>query len=330
MTRKPAWKNYQNNNHKSGTIAGIFVVCLLLGFLSLGIIRNFHLKTGLESDSRKNANTYLAILGTNPTSLFAFRKDTGKVALFTLDDEKKVLGGTGASDIIKIGDLKNNDNGLPFLNSMTLAFRAKISNYILFNNSGAVKAEDFKKEFAKFTSYWTPVAILIGGVEKGNIKSINITRISAIRLWWQLKSVRIDNIKTVDLSENDLEKLTADGKKVLGVDVSFLNSSLQTFSESDDIISEHLKVTISNPGKNRIISQLAAGFVNNTGADLREVREEGAMVEKTVVYTDQENSKTARYLATIFDCDIKRLQDPESQGVLKIVLGSDFGNTYLK
>ena len=329
MTRKPAWKNYENKSNKSGVVAGIFVLSLLFGFLAFGYVKSVHIKGRPSDNSRKSANTYLAILGTKPSALFAFQKETGKAALFTLDDAKKVPGGVGVGDLVMIGDLKKNGDGLAFINSMTLAYRAKISNYVLFKNLNE-SAEDVKSGFAKFTSYWTPVAILIGGVEHGNIKSINITRFSAIKLWWQLKSLRAENIKITDLTAGNSEKLTVDGQKVLGVDESFLNNNIQKFSESDDVISEHLKVIVKNPGKNRLVSQLAAGFVNNTGADLREVREEGPMVDETTIYTDEGGSKTARYLATIFDCDIKRLPESENQGTVMVVLGADFGNTYIR
>lgn len=330
MTRKPAWKNLEAKRGKSGTVAGIFVVLVLLGFLAFGYVSKLHIKTNSDTGSRASANTYLAMLGTEPSSLFAFQKDTGKVTIFTMDDQKRVPGGAGAENLIKIGDLKSLGDGRAFLNSMTLAFRAKISNYVLFKNTEVAKIENLKKQFAKFTSYWTPVAIILGGAERGNIKNINITRIEAIRLWWQLKSVRTENIKITDLGENNIEKSAADGKKVLGVDESFLNSSIQSMTQSDDVVGERLKVIVNNPGKNRLLSQLAAGFVNNSGADLREVREDGAVVGKTVIFTDQPSSKTARNLAKIFDCDIKRLEQSQDQNTVLVVLGSDFGNTYLQ
>ncbi len=328
MTRKPAWKNVETKRNGSGTVAGIFVVFVLFGFLAFGFIKNLHI--GANKVSRAGANTYLAILGTKPTSLFAFQKETAKAAIFTLDDEKKVISGVGAGDLVKIDELKNRGDGLSFLNSMTLAFRAKISNYILFKDAQAMRVEDIKKELDKFTSYRTLIAILFRGEDRDNIKSTNITRFDEIKLWWQLKSVRTENIKITDLGGKESEKSTSDGQKVLGVDEASLNRSLQDFSQSDEVTGEYIKVTVNNPSKNQILSQLAVGFVDNIGADLREVREDGVIVEKTIIYTDRESSKTARYLATIFNCDIKRLPETENQDTVLVVLGSDFGNIYLK
>src|SRR3989344_5059782 len=142
MTRNPKWRQIQAKRKGSGTFVGIFTVLLLLGFLLFGLVKNFHIRS--SSLSTESANAYLALLGTNPTSLFVFEKESRKATIFILDDQKPVVSTVGENKLVKIGDLKNQQNGLKFLNTMTLAFRTKISNYFILNKSKELSAQNLK------------------------------------------------------------------------------------------------------------------------------------------------------------------------------------------
>lgn len=272
--------------------------------LSIGIVLcfsavhgTFKAKKSVESASWDGISSFTLAIDGAEDYLAILQKDPKRLAIFNMGD----MGGEGATQD-------------EILKSVSRAGEVVVGNYIRSRGDG-----DLLDSFEKFTSYTTPVKILFGAWDS---ESTNVTRIDAIKLWWQAKDIRSDDVSDVNIGEID----SGSGSSVLGVDTNEINRLVAPYVENLEILSEEKEINIVNASDDTRAARLVERFISTFGGRVIAINGSVSLVEKCSVVGDK--SYTREYLANTFDCDIKDNVFGDPTDIVTIVIGESFSKTY--
>jgi len=335
MTRYPAlrqslgqvWKK-REDKRKWKDILAIFIAVVLIFAIFNGFAKSFSIKKYLSKSNWDSKFSFVTILATKPPSVFVFQTDPQKIVSLKLDSERYLVTGNQNQPLVKFSTLLAEKSGEELSKVLSLAFSADIKNYAFFTEEQVLNKENLQTMFKKFASPVTPFLILTGRIDK-NIAKTNITRIDMIKLWWQLKSLGINKLEMVDLSDLKEEVVTADNQKVLGIDQTSLHFQISKYLENPDIANKDFKVIIQNASGTGDTTSLASDFATSVGFDISKVEISENISDKTNIVTKKADLYPVRYLARVFNCDIVGSQNvPENTAI--IVLGRDFAANYFQ
>ena len=324
--RDPAWKKHQIKK-KWQNIVSVFITVTLLFAIVNGLAKGFSLKNQLASSKWDGKSAFVIALNSKNPSLFIYQPDPKKAVVLTVSGNALYETGKMHTPLEKIGDSLNSGDNITY--ALSHAYGAKIENYLTFKDEYEMDKDFSRNLFVNFASISTPIKLLtLGWGEK--IKSTNITRIDAFRLWWQIKSIRVEELSLVDLSAYTHEIIASNNQKVLGADTISLNRVIAKYLENLKVVSENKKIKIQNGSNNIQAAKLAASFAGSIGGKVVEVGGSDFNYPKTQIIAQDKNSYTANYLAKIFNCDINGAQNSESDNQITVVVGSDFASSYFE
>lgn len=307
MKDYPAWKNSEKKRNWRTTVAIFIAVFLMLasikGFVKFGLASKNVAKSNWDSIS-----SFVVGIGDHASSLFIFQKDPKRAVILT-------LGKNGLRDI---GDEQA-------IKQLSVSFGAPVENYIKFKNDSLEKVSDIKKYYENFTSWLTPVSILMTGWHGNNLDT-NISRIDAIRLWWQIKSIGVNNVKFDDLS-NLGQTNFENNNKVLAANTSDLNREISKYLENSKIVKDDLQINIVNSSSQYATSILASNFIYSVGGRVGTISGNIEEISRCNI-VGASSSYTLKYLAKLFDCDIKEPSQTASEGQITLILGNEFAKKY--
>ena len=325
--QNPAWKKHQVKR-KWQSIISVFITVTLLFAIVNGLMKGFSLKNQFTISKWDGKSSLAIVISTKNPSLFIYKNDPKRVVVLTTDSDILYQTGKDKEVLKKVSsDILNSHDMLTNIISHT--YGARIENYLMVDNKIEMDNEFSKKLFINFASITTPLKLITYGWGD-DIKSTNITRLDAIRLWWQLKSLSIENLSLVDLSGYTNEIINYDNQKVLGADTVLLNRVVSKYLENIIIISENKKIRIQNGTADLKVANLAASFIKSVGGNVIEVTKSDIEYQKTQIVTSDKDSYTANYLAKIFSCDINGAQNVDRDDDIIIMIGSDFAQFYFE
>ena len=292
-----------------------------------GIVKSFSLKNFFDKSLWDGKSPFVSALETSPPSIFVFQKDPKRLAVFKLD-ENAFLVTVGREGLQKTGDIFEKENGQKVAKALSLNFGVDIENFVSFGPKVTAGKQSFEDLFNNFASFVTPFKI-ISGAYGNSLENTNITRIDLLKLWWQLKGVSAEKLELVELSPYKEEIITADNKKVLGVDEQSIRLKMGQYLENRYLNQEQVSVGIINGSKVPGALQLAADFASSAGFSVIEAEESSQISEKTQIVAKDKNSYNASYLASIFDCDIVSEQNGQGADII-VVIGRDFASNYFE
>ena len=195
--QNPAWKKHQVKR-KWQSIISVFITVTLLFAIVNGLMKGFSLKNQFTISKWDGKSSLAIVISTKNPSLFIYKNDPKRVVVLTTDSDILYQTGKDKEVLKKVSsDILNSHDMLTNIISHT--YGARIENYLMVDNKVEMDEEFSKKLFIHFASITTPLKLITYGWGD-DIKSTNITRLDAIRLWWQLKSLSIENLSLVDLS----------------------------------------------------------------------------------------------------------------------------------
>lgn len=325
--QEPAWKKHQVKR-KWQSIVSVFITVTLLFAIVNGLAKGFSLKNQF-ADLKWDGKSSIAIaINTKNPSLFIFQTDPKKAAILTNGSDIFYQSGKQDEVLQKVtGNILNSPQDLTRILSHT--YGAKIENYLMFDSENEMDEDFFKKLFINFASITTPLELLTYGWGD-NIKSTNISRLDAIRLWWQLKSISFENLTVTDLSTYSSEIINYENQKVLGADTVSLNRVISNYLENIVVVSENKTIKIQNGSGQPKAAKLAASFVESVGGNVVEVSTSDFEFNLTQIIAKDKKFYTAGYLAKIFNCDINGAQNLDNDDEITVILGSDFARFYFE
>ncbi|MBI2594100.1 LytR C-terminal domain-containing protein [Candidatus Curtissbacteria bacterium] len=328
---KKKWKNF----------LAAFIVIVLLFATANGIIRTFSLRRYFGESQWDSQSSFISTLNTSPPSVLVFQKDPKRLAVFKLSENAYFATGnpeetlTRFSDIIELGD------GNEAARVLSLALGAKVESFLFFKGKVNVERASVENLFKNFASPVTPIKIFNKN-NFSNLQSSNITQVDMFKLWWQVKSLSIEKLEIIDFGDFVENIVLSNNQKVLGVDDAALHLKISAYLESKKLLEEGSGVEIQNASGVAQSGNLAAEFASVVGFNVVAVGSVGDFQQETKIFSKNQKSYQARYLANIFDCDIVGpRRSPQVNGEasgsgevndekILVVIGRDFALRYFQ
>lgn len=317
-----SWKK-QEALKKWHSVIGIFITVILLLAVTNGIAKSFALGKYLGQSNWETKSAFAAVLKTEPLSIFIYNPSSEKITLVSLPDNSYFETNVSDKPLARIADIWTLSTEKELTAMASLIGNAPISYFIVMEDQMVVSQDGLEKLFKEFASLVTPIKILID--KPAGISQTNITRVDLFRLWWQLKSLSINNLNLVDASGYQEEIVLAQGEKVLGVDHLSLHRLLSGYLENRKVLEEGMEISINNLSGDNEKGILALDFVTSVGGKVTGINKSESSA--TTFIASSADSYTASYLAKLFKCDIKSLPDL-GKGEVIVIVGQDFGQRF--
>lgn len=247
-------------------------------------------------------SSFAVVVGGKSDSFFVFQKDPKRIVHVVL------------------GSIFNDESPEILLKRSSVYAGTSIKNYIGF---GKDSEEDFLKGFEDFVSYTTPIKIITVGFDSNT----NISRVDALKLWWQLKGTRVEE---VDVLKTEAFDKSGSGSRVLGTTSDAVARVISPYLENMKILKENIDIEIVNASDDVRSVSLAESFILSVGGRVTDVRGDTNNTSGCTVSTNVAESYTASYLEKTFDCDIKETNFDLSRDIVTVTIGQDFAKNYLE
>lgn len=325
--------NKRESGNKTKTVFAVLIIIVLVFVILVGLVKNIALPgTAFEPSLKWDSKSSFSVaLDTNPPSIFIYQREPKRIVFMALDPQMYFITGNSKTPIMQINEAVSGRNDFEIARVMSLSFGAPITNYITFKKRENLDNKTAQKMFKDFASLGTPFIILTSG-KPGFVRSTNITRKDAYRLWWQIKGLSIESVHVADFSALSEEIVAGNGQKVLGADTISLNRKVHEFLENINIEKEGQNISILNESDNKYAASLASDFIQSVGGNVVSEKEGDSTSDKSQVISSNKGLYTTSYLAKMFGCDIKEAQNNGSDGdnSITLVLGRDFASKYFK
>ena len=266
--QEPAWKKHQVKR-KWQSIVSVFITVTLLFAIVNGLAKGISLKNQFATSKWDGKSSMVIAINTKNPSVFIFQTDPKKAIVLTNDSNIFYQTGKNEEVLQRVtSDVLNSPQDLTHILSHT--YGAKIDNYLMLKAESEMDEDFYKKLFINFASITTPLKLLTYGLGD-DIKSTNVSRLDAIRLWWQLKSIGVENLSVSDLSAYSAEIINYENKKVLGADTVSINRVVSNYLENITVIAENKKIKVKNGSANPKAVRLAASFIESVGGNVVEI-----------------------------------------------------------
>lgn len=322
-----AWKKDEVKK-KWRSILAVFITITIFFAIANGLVKSFSFKDKLNKSTWDGISSFtIAIDSTNP-SVFIYQPDHKRVSILTISGETFYETGNLNLPLVKISDTISNSSQ-DLIAALSHAYHSKIDNYISLSEKMSMNEISAKEVFLDFASITTPVKLITSGWGN-NLKDTNITRLDAIRLWWQVKGLSANSLEFIDLAEYTEEINRKNNQRVLGADSASLNRAIAKYTENLKVLEEKYNIEITNTTNSIEAVQLASDFVKSIGGNVVKTSQLESSQDVNAILTDNKNSYTARYLANIFDCGITETKTELDFGEITIILGDNFAKNYFE
>lgn len=318
------WRKQEINRKWQG-IVGVFITVILLFAVFNGIAKTLAMGELLGQRSWDGEMPLLAAINTKPESVLIYRPEQKRFVLLKLNDQVYVPTSNVDKPIEKYSELTGDGDDLSGIAHVSRLIRSPVRYYINFEEPKAASKKTLEQIFSGFASLFAPMQIVVG--KPAGVNDTNITQADMIRLWWQLKSLSINNLDLVDTSEYSQELVLADGVKVLGADDVTLHNLLSELVATHRFLETTEKISIEDASGSLDAANLARDFITSLGARVEKVGYLDHEVDKSLIVVQDNNSKIAGKLANIFECDINAVST-QSEDEVKLILGRDFARRY--
>ncbi|MBI3282523.1 hypothetical protein HYZ70_00420 [Candidatus Curtissbacteria bacterium] len=321
-TRRNSWKK-QEVARKWRSLLGIFMTAVLIFAAINGIARTLSIGKFFGRSNWEGKAAFWAAFATKPLSVLIYNPTAHEISLVKLSEDLYFVTGDSREPLAEIGKVSESAGGL--ITAASRITRSPIRNFVILKEREEASRESLEKYFKSFASLFTPIRILVA--KPTGILDTNITRVDMIRLWWQVKSLSLNNLNFVDATGLSQEIVTAGGYKILGVDDVSIHRLISKYLQNWTVLEEQMAVSIDDFSGEAANGSLARDFVLAIGGDVTGISQKSdERVEKTFIAAGRD-SYTASYLAKVFECDIKALPSV-AEGEVKVVVGQDFGQKF--
>lgn len=169
----------------------------------------------------------------------------------------------------------------------------------------------------------------------------DLSRLELFRLFWELRGIRSDNLRLVDLGTSTITRsaLLADGTRVLGIDQVKLDNLIQSKFKDLKVEDEGLSIGVFNGTDHSKLAEAVARIINHMGGRVIFVTNSQQSYPQSFVFGKKGYTTVRltqifapRCLKTPFvfsrfqkaNCDIKDPEILSSRAQVNVVLGEDF------
>lgn len=153
----------------------------------------------------------------------------------------------------------------------------------------------------------------------------NLTLLDFIRIWYEVRQIKIDKIEAIDLKQLNIFKKTylLDKTEVYQADPATIDQVLGTLFHNPQVLAERKTVEIINgTGKTGFGNKLAR-IINNMGAQVLFVRTSDEPIKSSSIKTRDKASYTVEKIRKTFKI-MKIENEKEINADISILIGEDF------
>jgi len=155
----------------------------------------------------------------------------------------------------------------------------------------------------------------------------NLSKWDLVRLWWQVKKVRFDRAKSVDLSKISvlISSASPDGTQIWEIDKSSLDAYLARLVSEPKIREENLAVEVLNGTTHSGLAEQGARIISNIGGEVSWVGNSDIKYQKSNIKSrkEQKNSFTVQQIMKIFNAEWEEKEE-EGRAEITLILGEDY------
>lgn len=321
--RSSGWRKRQVTA-KFQNLLAIFITAVLLLAVFNGLLRGFSLERSLGKSSWTRGAPLVVAVNSSPGSILIYDNDQKRLVLLTFGKEEYFMSLNSDVPVMKLSEVFEKDNMASLVSS---ASHMPVGHNLFFDKRPVTSQDIFGEHFKKFASFTTPFEILFRYPDFLGART-NLTRGDLFRLWWGVKSIRLEDLILEDISHLTYEAILADGQKVETVDAQAVSQFARKYLESERLSRENFAVTVKNASGVSGTGQLVADLISAIGFHVVAVSSDSETFESTLLLAGKADSFTVSYLANILDCDIKT-QENLAEDEVVVVVGRDFANMNL-
>lgn len=322
-------------------LVAFFILNTFLHFVSLGQFFKKPLAGQVSSDLIKGGTwdgkaKLSLVFDTSPMAVGVFDPKNKRVDVITVDRETQsdVPYGYGWNRIGAVRDLGNLENpprgNILLVDTLSKFVQAPIDGFVIVHNKSwsSLSKDKVAEDVKKFSSIGQLPRILVSKDWQTNFET-NLTKFEVVRLWWGLRSVRVDKVFYTDLASEGLlsDILLPDGSHGFGPEESGLASFAHKIFTDDLVAAEKLKIEVLNGTDTPGIALNIARLIENIGGDViktSNTQETGVAKTFIQITEDKRGSYTTQRLAKTLRCDIRVVpQVSLEESDMQIVIGQD-------
>lgn len=315
------------------SILALIVVVLLVFASANGLLKSISFKNSIKNSKWDGKVPFVSALGSSPASVFIYNPDTKNIFFLKFSDDLYFASGESEKPLAKLGEVIVSRDGNKFSRLASLNIGSKIENYIFPKEGMKVDSAGTQKFFKDFASIAKPLSILANGAFSDS--ETNVERYDALRLWWQIKGLRLNQVKIADFGNLSEEVIVDNESKVLAVDSETLQYEIREFLESRTLKESGFAVKIINASGSVDAGRLAGSFISSSGLEVISIDKAELTEEETKLISSDKSGFIPEYLARLFACDIVTAQksassEEGSEKEITLFLGRDFANLYFQ
>lgn len=157
----------------------------------------------------------------------------------------------------------------------------------------------------------------------------NLGRWDLLRAWWEIKKLRSDKMKSIDLQETDILKTLSlpDGSSVLETDFFRLDELVKKYFGDSKIKKEGIKIEVLNATGEQGLAKKMVRLITNMGGEVIAVgNAEKKQENSNMKCRDKsiKNTYTVQKLETILSAKAEVEEMAESRADVLILVGEDY------
>lgn len=277
----------------------LFLIALILVGKLFGFLGSIN-KTGLENGQKTynwNGKSSLnLIVKTDNTYLLSYQPKVKSLTLYKFPEDLYLdtvydFGKWPVRSIYDLGQAEKPPVGAILLkNSVGNSFNLIADGYIIINDKNISLSQLVDREKGSLTL----------GTDLISKSNTDLNLLEFLKVWWTIKSVRSDKIKTIDLEKSDLTNwlLLPDGSRVVALDPVKLSQFEESRFEDQIIKDEALSIGVFNATDYPGLAEKAAKIITNLGGRVIFTSNAPEVASKSMVLAKK--SYTSDYLSEKF------------------------------
>ena len=273
---------------------GLFVLSCLVFLILWGKSLNFIKDLGkphapdsysfAQSVSRwDGTRTINLVIKSKGVSVLSYNPATSSVTILDVPDETYLnlpfnFGRWPTRSVYDLGQVEKPPIGAKLLEeTIASVFGISIDGYLIFSGKSAEVPASELIEGIRHNPF-SGIGLLTGS--KTDLDTMELTR-----LWWGLKGIRSDKVKTIDLEQSPITEsaLLGDGSRALGIDQLKLDQIIQDRFTDTKLRDEGSTIGIFNATDYPGLAEKAARIVTNMGGRVIFTSNNRVPFQKTVI-----------------------------------------------
>ena len=228
-SKKTSWKKAEVSA-KWRNLLGAFILVFLFFAIISGISKTLNLGKSLSVPRWDGVSPFSVVVNTKPVSVVVYNPSERRVTQLVLNDELYFETGDVEEPLVKLSSMADSP-GDDLARFVSKTVKSPVGTYIKLDEREEANIENLQENFKSFASFASPILILMG---QQDFAGTNVSSSDLLRLWWQAKSLSVNDLYIVDAANSE-EIIAGGGEKVLGIDEAFAHRLFSKYAQNSKL-----------------------------------------------------------------------------------------------